>query len=137
MPENQEENWIKSSNSPVLRGIGGVKAPNSVAYVTPEQAAFYAKELKKCKDDPIYFAEKYFTIISFKGKEKIKLFDKQKEMLMSFIKNPFSIILSARQSGKCSKNSSLIIVRNKKTGEVKMKKIGEFFDELKCQNTVE
>lgn len=134
MPDNQEENWIKSANSPVLRGIGGVKAPNSISYVTPEQAAFYAKELKRCKEDPIYFAEKYFTIISFKGKEKIKLFEKQKEMLLSFLKNPFTICLSARQSGKCLDGSTSIVVRNKKTGEIKMKKIGEFYDELASQS---
>ena len=39
-------------------------------------------ELKKCKEDIIYFAENFFYIVSLdRGKEKIKLYNAQKQML--------------------------------------------------------
>lgn len=101
-----------------FRNINKVKAENDVQFISPEQAAFYAKELKRCKDDPVYFAENYFEIISYKGQQKIKLFSKQKEMLKSMIDNKYSIFLSARQSGKCVYKDTKIKCRNKETGEI-------------------
>lgn len=127
------QDWIDFADSPVLRGIGGVKAPGSTALVSPEQAAFYAREIKKCKEDPVYFAEKYFTIVSFKGKEKIKLFEKQKDMLRSFIDSPFTIVLSARQSGKCVDGSTIVTIRDKKTKKCRTIKIESLFRKIGSQ----
>ena len=59
------------------------------------------EELKKCKDDIIYFAENYFYIVNLdRGKEVINLYTRQKQILRSLINNRFTILLSCRQFGK-------------------------------------
>jgi hypothetical protein len=63
------------------------------------------EEYIRCKNDILYFAEKYFYIISLdEGKIKIPLRDYQKKMLKSFVyPNPekrHHICLLPRQSGK-------------------------------------
>ncbi len=64
---------------------------------TPEMA----RELEKCKNDILYFAENYFYIlIPGKGKEKIKLFPAQKRILKGMKKNPYFVLLASRQIGK-------------------------------------
>jgi hypothetical protein len=59
------------------------------------------EELKKCKEDIVYFAENFFYIVSLdRGKEKIKLYEAQKDVLRSLVDNRFVCLLSCRQSGK-------------------------------------
>ena len=59
------------------------------------------KELKKCKEDILYFAENYFYIVNLdRGKEVIKLYTRQKQILRSLINNRFTVLLSCRQFGK-------------------------------------
>lgn len=59
------------------------------------------QELKKCKEDIIYFAENYFYIVNLdRGKEVISLYTRQKQILRSLINNRFTILLSSRQFGK-------------------------------------
>ena len=59
------------------------------------------QELKKCKEDIIYFAENYFYIVNLdRGKEVIKLYTRQKQILRSLINNRFTCLLSCRQFGK-------------------------------------
>lgn len=66
-----------------------------------EFTAAMVEELRKCKDDVIYFAENYFYIVNLdEGKEKIKLYDAQKNMLLNMVNNRFSVNLASRQSGK-------------------------------------
>jgi len=44
-------------------------------------------EMKKCKDDIVYFAENYFFIVSLdRGKEKISLYEAQKRVLRTFVR---------------------------------------------------
>lgn len=58
-------------------------------------------ELRKCKFDIVYFAENFFYIVnSDEGKQKIKLYDAQKNMLLNMVNNRFSVNLASRQSGK-------------------------------------
>lgn len=114
-----------------FRGIGGIKDADTVQMISKEQAAYYAGEIIKCKHDPVYFANNYFYIVSYRGEEKIKLYPKQEEMLENFINYPFSINLAARQSGKCLSSSTMIKVRNKKTGEISEVEIGKFFNDHK------
>ena len=113
-PIEHVDEWVNLPSTRNFRGIGGVKAANETIMVSPEQAKFYAEEIKRCKNDVIHFAENWFYIISYRGKEKIKLYEKQKEMVRSFINNPFTICLAARQSGKCVSYNTSIIIRNKK-----------------------
>lgn len=63
------------------------------------------EEYIKCSEDIIYFAEKYFHIVSIdKGKIKIPLYEYQRRMLKAFLhpKNDkrFVIVNTPRQSGK-------------------------------------
>jgi len=59
------------------------------------------QELKKCKEDIVYFAENYFYIVNLdRGKEVIKLYTRQRQILKSLVNNRFNILLSCRQFGK-------------------------------------
>ena len=114
-----------------FRGISNIKSAGDTIKVSKEEKEFLVKEVQKCKQDIIYFAENYFYIVSYKGKHVIKLFDKQKLMLKSFIENNFSIILSSRQSGKCFLRDNEITVRNKTYGKISTVKIRDFFKKIK------
>jgi hypothetical protein len=58
-------------------------------------------ELKKCKEDIVYFAENFFYIVSLdKGKQKIKLYEAQKRVLRTFVKEKYAVVCSSRQIGK-------------------------------------
>lgn len=60
-----------------------------------------ASEMQKCMDDIIYFAENYFYIVNLdKGRQKIKLFDAQKEAIEGIMENKLTIICASRQIGK-------------------------------------
>lgn len=125
------EDYLNANEIKLFRGIQGIKAADDLQMVTPEQAAYYAKELKRCKNDPVYFAEKYFTIISYRGKEIIKLYDKQKEMLYNYYNYPFNIVVASRQSGKCISRDSIITVRDKSTGKITRISIGDLWENEK------
>lgn len=58
-------------------------------------------EWKRCKDDIIYFAERYIKIIHVdKGLIPIQLYDYQKEIIENFINNRRSLAVTGRQQGK-------------------------------------
>jgi hypothetical protein len=85
--------------NPLLRSAG-----DKISY-TPEMMSEYIK----CKEDIIYFAEKYFTIISIDyGKMLIPLYDFQKKVLKALVEpqmykgeiKSHSCILASRQVGK-------------------------------------
>ena len=60
------------------------------------------QELKKCLNDPIYFIETYVRIQHpSRGAVNFKLYDYQKDLIELYAKNSDSIVLSARQTGKC------------------------------------
>lgn len=64
---------------------------------TPEQAL----EMKKCMQDISYFAENYFYIVNLdKGRQKIKLFEAQKNAILKILDNKRTIICASRQIGK-------------------------------------
>lgn len=64
---------------------------------TPEMV----RELKKCKQNLLHFAENYFYIINLdEGKQKIKLHPYQKSALRMIRDNRFSLFLFSRQTGK-------------------------------------
>lgn len=86
-------------------------------------------ELRKCKEDIIYFAENFFHIISLdRGKEKIALYEAQKKVLRSFVANRNVIICSSRQIGKCFSDNTLLKIRNKITGEIQEITAKELFE---------
>jgi hypothetical protein len=67
-------------------------------------------EWKKCRDDPIYFAERYIKIVHVdKGLIQIELYDYQKEIIETFNDNRNTIVCTARQSGKTTTAAALIL----------------------------
>lgn len=84
----------------------GIRESGEVLEYTPEMIEEYIK----CKTDIIYFAEKYFYIVTLdKGKQLILLRDFQKKLLKAMIETPDNkrhlCVLSSRQSGKTTTNS--------------------------------
>ena len=78
-----------------------LKTPNYIEHITRDEFQFRVNEIKKCKEDVCYFAEKYFYIISLdKGKSLISLYPKQRELLKCIADNNRIITLAARQSSK-------------------------------------
>ncbi len=72
-----------------------------VAGAQYEFTAAMVNELRKCKEDIIYFAENFFYIVATdRGKEKIKLYEAQKRILRSFVDKRNVIVCSSRQIGK-------------------------------------
>jgi hypothetical protein len=64
---------------------------------TPEQLM----ELKRCSEDILYFAEKYFYIINLdEGRQTIKLYPAQRNAITSVLDNKMTIICASRQVGK-------------------------------------
>lgn len=76
-------------NENLLRGNAQIKW-------TPEMI----EDIKTCAKKVLHFAEDYFYIITEEGKQKIKLYKYQKQLLKAFVNNRFNVVLSSRQSGK-------------------------------------
>ena len=74
---------------------------------TPEEI----EEWKRCKNDIIYFCQKYCQLMTPQGIQHINLRDYQVEYLKHLEKNRLSIFLSARQSGKCLTFNTLVKVK--------------------------
>lgn len=72
-----------------------------VAGAQYEFTADMIEELRRCKNDIVYFAENFFYIVSIdEGKQRIHLYEAQKRMLLNMVNNRFSVNLASRQSGK-------------------------------------
>lgn len=94
--------------------------------------AFKLQELKRCLLDPVYFAETYIQIQHpTRGGIPFAMWDFQKDLVRLYAENRFSVALLPRQSGKCCINTTVIKVKNKKTGEIYEMNIGDFFDQIK------
>lgn len=84
-----------------LRNNEQLKAPNVTEYVDQNIFKQRMEEVKKITEDICYFAEHYFYIINLdQGKQKIKLYPKQAQMVSLMTKKRRLIILSSRQAGK-------------------------------------
>ena len=98
------------------------KKPGTTVYYNQQMI----DDLEKCEDDPIFFMENFCRIQTKGGSDLFKPFEYQKEMIRSFVENRNSVLLTARQAGKCVKSDTNITVRNKKTGEIITCTIDEF-----------
>ena len=65
-----------------------------------EWSADMLSDLKKCKKNLLYFAEKFFYIITEDGRQPIKLHSCQKRSLRKMRDNRFYVMLASRQVGK-------------------------------------
>lgn len=76
-------------------------------------------EWERCRNDPIYFAEKYIKIVHVdKGFIPIELYGYQKEIIDKITNNRRVTTVTSRQAGKCFRGRTNITVRNKKTGQI-------------------
>lgn len=114
--------------------------PNLKAANVPMQfEKWQIEELIKCKDDPIYFIEKYVKVVHVdRGLVPMMLYPFQKRMVETIVKNRFSIGLVGRQMGKstgmCSAVLHYIIFNERKTVAIlanKASTAGEIFSRVK------
>ena len=97
-------------------------------------------ELKKCAEDPVYFAENYVYVVNVdSGKQIINLYPYQKRLLKALKDNQYRIILSCRQSGKCVKFFTKLTLKHPKynNGEPFVMMIGQFYLWLKFREIAE
>jgi hypothetical protein len=120
--ENFNLNWQND--------LATIKKPGDVEHISKDEYEWRIKEIAKCKRDITYFAENYYRIIGPDGLQIIKLYDIQKEFLKFLVENNYIICMSGRQQGKCQFFDTKIKIRNKKTGEIKEVKIGDFFNKI-------
>jgi len=66
-----------------------------------ERTAEEVEEWVRCREDIIYFANKYCKLMTPEGIKNVEMRDYQKDYLRHLEKNRLSIFLSCRQSGKC------------------------------------
>lgn len=80
-----------------------LRTANSIIEYTEEQL----EELAKCAEDPIYFCKTYIKVQHpTKGAIPLELYDYQEEMIRMFMDETYTIVLSARQTGKCCQHST-------------------------------
>ena len=87
------------------RGNNRIKASNVPIEWTKE----LIEEYIRCRDDIIYFVEKYFKIITEDGLVPIVLRPFQKEFLLSMQQNRFTIAVCGRQQGKTETVRAFIV----------------------------
>lgn len=114
-----KEKILSKQKRQFVRGNEALPSPGSQENVSREEFMRRMLELKRCKEDPIYFADHYYTIISLSGGEQIiRMYEKQKNLLNFLVDNDRVCLLASRQTGKSFSGESTIKVRNKKTGEI-------------------
>lgn len=95
------------------RDVIGVKKANTPIEYTKEDI----RELMKCAQDPIHFIKNYIKVDHpIKGSIPFELYDYQENMVRLFESGRFSIVLSARQTGKCLEYATHINTKRIKTG---------------------
>ena len=67
------------------------------------------REWMKCKNDVVYFCEKYCKLMTPEGVKNVELRDYQKEYLKHLENNRLSIMLSARQAGKTTTSAIFML----------------------------
>ena len=95
-------NPFYENNTKILKG-------DLVFERTPEEI----EEWKKCRDDIIYFAEKYCQLMTPQGIQHVHLRDYQKDYLRHLEKNRLSILLACRQAGKCVTLNEVVEIKTK------------------------
>ena len=68
------------------------------------------EEYVRCKEDPVYFIEKYVKIITLdRGLQPFKLYDCQKEKVDCIMKNRRVVLMEGRQQGKTVTSAACIL----------------------------
>jgi len=83
-----------------------LKTPDQEVEFTYEQV----QELKRCVQDPIYFIENYVQIQHpVKGAVPFRLYPYQKNMIRAYQDNRYTVVLSARQTGKSITSAAYLL----------------------------
>lgn len=99
--------------------MGDIELKNSD--VTFEYTLDEQEELVKCANDVVYFANKYGFAMTDDGISNIRLRPYQENMLHTFQKNRYVIMMAARQIGKCLLfNTKIKIKENNKIKVIPM-----------------
>jgi hypothetical protein len=112
--------------SPYYKGEFGWRAGDGLFQYTDEEIV----EIKKCKSDILYFADKYTYAMTDNGIEKINLYPYQRKILRGMQYNKMSIVLASRQIGKCLSMTTIINIKNKKTGKIEETTILDLWYEI-------
>ncbi len=84
-----------------LRGNPKIKSADFSEFVQADILQERLLELRRILEDPIYFAEKYFYIINLdSGKQLIKVYQKQADMVRAMCLHQRVITLASRQCRK-------------------------------------
>ena len=71
------------------------------AHTRVEYTLEQVKELAKCQADPVYFIKTYVYVQHpTKGKVKFDLYPYQEKMIRAYQAGRYTVVLSARQTGK-------------------------------------
>lgn len=84
-----------------------IKKPGDDVPLTKEQQ----DEWEKCADDPFYFFTNYCMVRGSKGKVLFQPRVYQEDLLNVVINNTHSVVISPRQSGKCSAERERVDIR--------------------------
>ena len=98
---------VKRYQNPWLNSEVGLRRAGVVFKMTAEEQEEYVR----CAMDVHYFTENYCKVKTEDGSVgSIKLRDYQSEILDMFNNNRFSILMAARQCGKCNDLTSTVLV---------------------------
>ena len=111
----------------------GVRKP----YLTFAMTEDEFEEYVKCKIDIHYFAEKYCQIKREDGTVgPMKLRDYQKDIIDLYTKNPRSILMASRQTGKCMTYATEIIIISENNKKIKIPIGLLYYNELKKERNL-
>lgn len=107
--------------------LRGIRKANLIFAMTDDEFEEYVK----CKVSIHYFAEKYCSIKREDGTiGPMRLRDYQKDIIDLYSKNPRSILMASRQTGKCNYFIMKVLVKNS-DGTIQEKCIGDiYYNEL-------
>lgn len=110
-----DKNAICYMNNPLLR------AANAAMPISQE----HIEEIKKCRDDIIYFVRNYVKIITLdQGPQLFELHDYQEEWIKACKENRFVMGKWSRQSGKCVTGNTRVKIRHDgQEKEIKIKEL--------------
>lgn len=93
-----------------------IKRAHQETEYTPENVL----ELKKCMNDPIHFIRNYVRVQHPKlGAIPLDLYDYQEGMINTFENSTLSIVLSARQTGKCCQGTTKLDILDSNANIIK------------------
>jgi hypothetical protein len=116
-----------------FQNLRGVKKSNITFAMTDDEFEEYIK----CKINIHYFAEKYCQIKREDGSiGPMKLRDYQKDIIDLYTKNPRSILMASRQTGKCNSFNTNVLAISDDDNIIKTPIGMLYYDELRKERKI-